>query len=79
MVDEHQDAIFRLAFLMLRHEDDAQDVTPGFLRLQNRTALILPSDAPLAANYSRNMRNQRRDLGRYWRALWRFSYQITRG
>ncbi|KAB2906348.1 MAG: RNA polymerase sigma factor [Anaerolineae bacterium] len=79
LVDEHRDAVFRLAFLMLRHEDDAQDVTQEtFFRAYknlNRFDTSRPMRPWLLRITANLCRNQRRDLGRYWRALWRFSYQ----
>lgn len=79
IVDEHREAVFRLAYLMLRQEDDAQDITQEtFLRAYKNLHHFDTSRPmrPWLLRITANLcRNHRRDFGRYWRALWQFSQQ----
>jgi RNA polymerase sigma factor (sigma-70 family) len=71
----HQEAVFRLAYLLLGDPDDAEDVAQEtFLRAWNhlqgfdRTRPLRPWLLSIAANLARN---RRRSAGRYFAALTR--------
>ena len=77
LVDEHREAVFRLAYLMLRNAEDAEDITQEtFLRAYRHLEKFdnerefRPWILSIAANLCRN---QKRGLGRYWNAIWRFA------
>lgn len=77
LVEEHREAVFRLAYLMLRHAEDAEDITQEtFLRAYRHLEKFdnqrdfRPWILSIAANLCRN---QKRGLGRYWNAIWRFA------
>lgn len=77
LVHGHKDAVFRLAYLMLRNAEDAEDVTQEtFLRAYRYLGRFdaerdfRPWILSIAANLCRN---QKRGVGRYWHALWRFA------
>ena len=76
LVGEHQEAIFRLAYLILGDPDDAKDVAQETFIRAFRSLDRFEEHRPLkpwllriATNLSRN---QRRASGRYWAALTRF-------
>lgn len=73
LMDAHQEAVFRLAYLMLRHEEDAQDTAQETFFRAYKNLYRLDTSRPLrpyllriAANLCKN---QRRDFGRYWRTM----------
>jgi RNA polymerase sigma-70 factor (ECF subfamily) len=75
LVREHQQAVFRLAYLFLGDADDAQDIAQEtFLRAWDHlkrfdsTRPLRPWLLSIAANLSRN---RRRSAGRYFAALTR--------
>ncbi len=75
LVREHQQAIFRLAYLLLGDADDAEDVAQeAFIRAFHALARfdatrpVRPWLLSIAANLARN---RRRSLGRYLQALTR--------
>jgi RNA polymerase sigma-70 factor (ECF subfamily) len=76
LVSEHQQPVFRLAYLILGDPDYAEDITQetfvrafrGLDSFDERRSLK-PWLLRIAANLSRN---QRRSAGRYWAALTRF-------
>lgn len=75
LVEEHQEEIFRLAYLILGDPDDAKDVAQETFVRAFRSLDRFDEGRPLkpwllqiAANLSRN---QRRASGRYWAALTR--------
>ena len=83
LVGEHQQAIFRLAYLILGDPDDAEDVAQEtFIRAYrwlnrfDERRPLKPWLLRIAANLSRN---QRRSSGRYWAALTRFGRVQTEG
>jgi len=76
LVEEHQEAIFRLAYLILGDPDDAKDIAQETFIRAFRSLNRFDERRPLkpwllriATNLSRN---QRRSSGRYWAALTRF-------
>jgi RNA polymerase sigma factor (sigma-70 family) len=76
LVGEHQEAIFRLAYLILGDPDDAKDIAQETFMRAFRSLDSFDEHRPLkpwllriATNLSRN---QRRASGRYWAALTRF-------
>jgi RNA polymerase sigma-70 factor, ECF subfamily len=78
LVSEHQEVIFRLAYLILGDADEAQDVAQetfirAFKSLQrfDESRPLRPWLLRIASNLSRN---QRRSWGRYWAALTRFGH-----
>ena len=75
LVQAHQQAVFRLAYLLLGDPDDAEDIAQEtFLRAWNHlkrfdpTRPLRPWLLSIAANLSRN---RRRSAGRYLAALTR--------
>jgi RNA polymerase sigma-70 factor (ECF subfamily) len=75
LVQQHQDAVFRLAYLLLGDADDAQDVAQeafirafGALERFDATRPLRPWLLRITANLARN---RRRALGRYVAALQR--------
>jgi RNA polymerase sigma-70 factor (ECF subfamily) len=76
LVRDHQEAIFRLAYLFLYDGDEAQDVAQEvFLRAYHHldgfdaSRPLRPWLLSITANLARN---RRRSLGRYWAALTRW-------
>lgn len=76
LVSEHQEPIFRLAYLILGDPDDAKDIAQETFIRAFRSLDRFDERRPLkpwllriAANLSRN---QLRSSGRYWAALTRF-------
>ncbi|MDX1412613.1 MAG: RNA polymerase sigma factor [Candidatus Promineifilaceae bacterium] len=76
LVQSHQDAVFRLAYLITGNADDAQDVAQGvFIRAYMKLDQyddgrpLRPWLLGITANLARN---QRRTIGRYWRAVQRY-------
>jgi RNA polymerase sigma-70 factor, ECF subfamily len=74
LIDAHKDSVFRLAYLMLKNTEDAEDITQEtfwrayhHLHRFDTTRPFKPWVLRIAANLCRN---QRRDLRRYWNALW---------
>ena len=83
LVGEHQQAVFRLAYLILGDPDDAEDVAQEtFIRAYrwlnrfDERRPLKPWLLRIAANLSRN---QRRAFGRYWAALTRFGRSESEG
>jgi RNA polymerase sigma-70 factor (ECF subfamily) len=75
LVGQHQEAVFRLAYLLLGDADEAKDVAQeSFLRAfryLHRFDLARPI-RPWLLSFAANLaRNRRRALGRYWGALQR--------
>ncbi len=75
LVHDHQERVFRLAYLMLADPEEAQDVTQEtFIRTYqhlssfDRSRPLQPWLLRIAANLARN---RRRSIGRYWFALQR--------
>jgi RNA polymerase sigma factor (sigma-70 family) len=77
LIIEHKEAVFRLAYLMLRNAEDAEDVTQeAFLRAYRHIGKFDADRAfrPWILSIAANLcRNQKRGLGRYWHAVWRFA------
>lgn len=80
LVAEHQEAVFRLAYLMLGDADDAADIAQeSFLRAFRARARFDPSRPlrpwllQIAANLARN---RRRSLGRYLAVVRRFAQRL---
>lgn len=76
LIEKHQEAVFRLVYLILGDADDAQDVTQeAFIRAYNNINRFDP-DRPLRPWLyriaSRLAYNHHRSLGRRWAALKRF-------
>ena len=76
IVQLHQEAIFRLAYLILGNAEDAEDVTQeAFMRAHDSFERFTP-DRPLRPwllRIGRNLAyNRRRSLRRYWLAVNRF-------
>jgi len=76
LVTAHQQALFRLAYLILGDPQDAQDVTQeAFIRAYRHLSgfkkgyPLRPWLLRITANLARN---RQRSLGRYWAALTRF-------
>lgn len=83
IVEHNQEAVFRLAYLILGDADDAQDVAQETFIRALRSLHRFDSSRPLrpwllriTANLARN---RRRALGRYWKALRRFAGQVPEG
>src|SRR3990172_1324763 len=83
LVGQHQQAVFRLAYLILGDPDDAEDVAQEtFIRAYrwlerfDERRPLRPWLLCIAANLSRN---QRRAFGRYWAALTRFGRSESEG
>lgn len=81
LIDLHREAVFRLAYLMLNHREDAQDITQeAFLRAYRNihrfdtTRSFRPWILSITANLCRN---HRRSIGRYWHMLGRVTRQFT--
>jgi RNA polymerase sigma-70 factor (ECF subfamily) len=79
IVDEHREAVFRLAYLLLGDADDAEDVTQEafiralrYLHRYDPERTLRPWLLSIAGNLARN---RRRSLGRYWSALQRLAGQ----
>ena len=76
LVRQHQDSVFRLAYLLLGDPDEAEDVAQEtFIRtLQHldRFDESLPLRPWLLRIASNLSRNHKRAVGRYWNALQRF-------
>jgi RNA polymerase sigma-70 factor (ECF subfamily) len=72
-VQQHQEAVFRLAYLILGDADDAQDVAQEtFIRAYDNLDRFDPDRPirPWLLQIAKNLaRNRRRALGRYWNAL----------
>lgn len=79
IMEVHREAVFRLAYLMLRHEEDAQDIAQETFFRAYKNLHRVDSSRPLRPYLLRitaNLcKNQRRDFGRYWRALLNFAGQ----
>jgi RNA polymerase sigma-70 factor (ECF subfamily) len=80
IIDEHREAVFRLAYLLLGDSDDAEDVAQEtfiralrYLRRYDPERALRPWLLRITANLARN---RRRSLGRYWAALQRFAGQV---
>lgn len=77
IVDEHREAVFRLAYLLMGDADDAEDVTQDtFIRALRYLHRYDPERAlrPWLLRITANLaRNRRRSLGRYWSALQRLA------
>lgn len=79
LVNAHQQAVFRLAYLILGDPDDAEDITQeAFVRAYFSLARfdtqrsLRPWLVTIAANLARN---QHRSLSRYWAAIQRWVKQ----
>jgi RNA polymerase sigma-70 factor (ECF subfamily) len=79
LVKNHQEAVFRLAYLFVENADDAEDVAQGvfiraYLKLDQYDdgRPLRPWLLGITANLGRN---KRRSAGRYWRALQRLVQQ----
>ena len=79
LVNAHQEAVFRLAYLILGDPDDAEDVTQeAFVRAYYSLARfdtqrqLRPWLMTITANLARN---RQRSLGRYWAAIQRWANQ----
>jgi RNA polymerase sigma-70 factor (ECF subfamily) len=77
LVDEHTQAVFRLAYLMLGNREDADDITQEafFKAYRNlhrfdESREFRPWVMSIAANLCRN---HRRSVSRYSKALWHFA------
>ncbi len=80
IVDEHREAVFRLAYLLLGDADDAEDLAQEtfiralrYLHRYDPERALRPWLLSIAANLARN---RRRSLGRYWAALQRLAGQF---
>ncbi|MBZ0296865.1 MAG: RNA polymerase sigma factor [Anaerolineae bacterium] len=77
LVEQHRDAVFRLAYLMLGSADDAEDVAQEAFIQVFRTLHRFDATRPLRPWVLRitanQARNRRRSIGRYWGALQRFA------
>jgi RNA polymerase sigma-70 factor, ECF subfamily len=73
LVQQHQEAMFRLAYLMLGDRDDAADIAQDALIRAFRSLDQFDVSRPLRPwllSITANLaRNRRRSLGRYWGAL----------
>jgi RNA polymerase sigma-70 factor (ECF subfamily) len=73
IVDQHREAIFRLAYLILGDADDAEDVAQeSFIRALRYLHRYDPERPlrPWLLRITANLaRNRRRSFGRYWAAL----------
>lgn len=76
LIKEHQQALFRLAYLILGDPDDAEDVAQeAFIRAYRNLDRfkdqypLRPWLLRIATNLARN---RKRSLGRYWAAITRF-------
>jgi RNA polymerase sigma-70 factor (ECF subfamily) len=81
LVDEHREAVFRLAYLLLGDADDAEDVAQEtfiralrYLHRYDSKRALRPWLLSITANLARN---RRRSLGRYWAALQRLAGQTS--
>lgn len=76
LIEEHQEAVFRLVYLILDDADDAKDVAQeAFIRAYDNFASFDPERPLLPWLYriaSRLAYNHHRSLGRRWAALKRF-------
>jgi RNA polymerase sigma factor (sigma-70 family) len=79
LVHQHQESVFRLAYLLLGDPDDAQDITQdAFIRAYNALGRfdaqrpLRPWLLRIASNLASN---RRRSIGRYLAALARFSQE----
>jgi len=76
LVAEHQQAMFRLAYLKLGEADEAEDATQQALIRAHRYLRRFDSSRPLRpwllAIVSRAAANRRRSEGRYWAAIQRW-------
>lgn len=77
VVQQHQEAVFRLAYLILGDPDDAEDVAQEVFIRAYRSLARFDDSRPLrpwlltiASNLSRN---HRRSVGRYFAAIQRFA------
>ena len=80
IVDQHREAVFRLAYLLLGDADDAEDVAQEtFLRAFRNLHRYDPQYAlrPWLLRITTNLaRNRQRSWGRYLGALQRFARQV---
>lgn len=79
LIDTYREDVFRLAYLMLNHAEDAQDVTQEtFIRavanLQrfDESRPFRPWVLKIASNLCRN---HKRNMGRYWQAIRAFTHE----
>lgn len=79
LIDTYREDVFRLTYLMLNNAEDAQDVTQEtFIRalanLQrfDKTRPFRPWVLKIASNLCRN---HKRNLRRYWQAIWAFTHE----
>lgn len=81
LIDEHQEAVFRLVYLILGDADDAKDVTQeAFIRAYDNFARFDPERPFRPWVYriaTRLAYNHHRSLGRHWAALKRFGRTRT--
>lgn len=81
LVNTHQQAIFRLAYLILGDPDDAEDVTQeAFLRAYyalGRFDTARPLKPWLASITANLARNHQRSFSRYWAAIQRWANDQT--
>lgn len=75
LIQMHQEAVFRLAYLLLGHAGDAEDIAQDtfirayrFLNKFDSSRALRPWLLSICANLARN---QRRSIGRYWNQLQR--------
>jgi RNA polymerase sigma-70 factor (ECF subfamily) len=80
IIREHQEGVFRLAFLYLRDAAEAEDVTQRTFIKAFHNIERFEDGRPLRPwllSISANLaKNRRRSLGRYWAALRRFGDQV---
>ncbi|MFN8453688.1 MAG: RNA polymerase sigma factor [Anaerolineae bacterium] len=76
LVAQHQEAVFRLAYLLLGNADEAEDVAQeAFIRAFHSLARFDPARPlrPWLLRITTNLAyNRRRSVGRYWAAVQRF-------
>jgi RNA polymerase sigma-70 factor (ECF subfamily) len=79
LIETYREDVFRLAYLLLNNTEDAQDITQEtfirtlrYLHRFDETRPFRPWVLKIASNLCRN---HKRNLRRYWLAVWTFNHE----